>query len=82
MSWFLMALVEMFERFVKPQKNCDVEAGIDLLVQFESLPVDETRDYGFSLSEAATVLQIMVDHQKRLKQAQELVKTWDLSSQS
>jgi hypothetical protein len=66
-----MTLLEMFERFVKPQKNCDIEAGFDLLTQFESLPVKETNEFGFALVESAMILQVMVDHQKRLKIAEE-----------
>ena len=66
-----MTLLEMFQRFVSPQKACDKEAGVDLLEQFESLPVKETKEFGFSLVETARILQVMVDHQRRLKQAQD-----------
>ncbi len=64
----------MFGRFVSPQKNCDVEAGIDLLTQFEELPVKETMEFGFALAQTAMILQVMVDHQKRLSRAEQAIK--------
>ena len=64
-----MTLLEMFRRFVSPQKACDKEAGVDLLKEFESLPVKETKEFGFSLVETAMILQIMLDHQKKLRRA-------------
>jgi hypothetical protein len=66
-----MTLLEMFRRFVSPQKACDKEAGVDLLNKFESLPLKETKEFGFSLVETAMILQVMVDHQKRLRRASE-----------
>jgi hypothetical protein len=69
-----MTILEMFERFVKPQTNCDIEAGTDLLTQFESLPVRESKEFGFALIESAMILQVMVAHQKRLKIAEEAMK--------
>jgi hypothetical protein len=64
-------LIDMFRKFVSPQKASDKEAGLDLLKQFESLPVKETSEFGFSLVETAMMLEIMVDHQKRLKKIDE-----------
>ncbi len=64
----------MFRRFVSFQKSCDKEAGEELLKQFESLPVKETREFGFALVESAMILQIMVDHQKRLKEIDEKLR--------
>jgi hypothetical protein len=67
-------LIEMFRKFVSPQKACDKEAGLDLLKQFESLPVKETIEFGFSLVETAMMLEIMVDHQRRLKKVDEFLR--------
>jgi hypothetical protein len=67
-------LIEMFRKFVSPQKACDKEAGLDLLKQFESLPVKETSEFGFSLVETAMMLEIMVDHQRRLKKIDESLR--------
>jgi hypothetical protein len=69
-----LTLLDRVQRFVTPQKACDKVAGKDLLEQLESLPVKETREFGFSLVETAMILQIMVDHQKRLKQLNESLK--------
>jgi hypothetical protein len=69
-------LVDMFRKFVSPQKACDKEAGLDLLKQFESFRVKEASEIGFSLVETAMILEVMVDHQKRLKQAEEFLKAW------
>jgi hypothetical protein len=70
----IMTLLEMFWRFVSPQKACDKEAGVDLLKEFEDLPVKETKEFGFSLVETAMILQVMLDHQKRLRKAREALK--------
>jgi hypothetical protein len=72
---FFVTLVDRFRRFVSPQKACDKGAGEDLLRQLESLPVKETREFGFSLVESAMILQVMVDHQRRLKEIDESLKT-------
>jgi hypothetical protein len=64
----------MLRKFVSPQKACDKEAGLDLLKQFQSLPVKETSEFGFSLVETAMILEVMVDHQRRLRQADESLK--------
>jgi hypothetical protein len=64
----------MFRKFVSPQKACDREAGLDLLEQFESLPVKETREFGFSLVETALILQVMVDHQRSLTEIDKSLK--------
>ncbi len=60
---------------MSPQKACDKEAGEDLLKQFESLPVKETREFDFGLVETAMILQVMVDHQRRLKELDESLRT-------
>ena len=70
-----VTLVDRFQRFVSPQKACDKGAGEDLLRQLEALPVKETREFGFSLVESAMILQVMVDHQRRLKEIDESLKT-------
>jgi hypothetical protein len=64
----------MFRKFVSPQKACDKEAGLDLLKQFESLPVKETSEFGFTLVETTMMLKIMVDHQRRLKKIDESLR--------
>ncbi len=69
-----MQLIDMFRRFVSFQKVCDKEAGEELLKQFESLPVKETREFGFALPETAMILQVMVDHKKRLKEIDEMLQ--------
>jgi hypothetical protein len=71
---FFLSLIEMFRKFVSPQKACDKEAGLDLLKQFESLPVKETREFGFSLVETAMILQVMVDHERSLNQLDKSLK--------
>ena len=65
---FFLSLIEMFRKFVSPQKACDKEAGLDLLKKFESLPVKETREFGFSLVETAMILQVIVDHERSLNE--------------
>jgi hypothetical protein len=72
---FSLNLIDIFRRFVSPQKACDKEAGLDLLKQFESLPVKETSEFGFSLVETAIMLEIIVDHQRRLKKIDESLRT-------
>ncbi len=49
-------------------KTDDKPAGDDLLKQFESLPVKETNEFGFSLRESAMILTVMLDHQKKLRE--------------
>jgi hypothetical protein len=65
----------MFRKFVSPQKACDKEAGLDLLKQFESLPVKETSEFGFSLVETTMMLEIIMDHQRRLKKIDDCLRT-------
>ncbi|TMI26151.1 hypothetical protein E6H24_03530 [Candidatus Bathyarchaeota archaeon] len=55
-------------------KASDKPAGEDLLKQFESLPVKETNEFGFSLKESAMILQVMVDHQRRLADVERSLK--------
>ena len=74
MADLFLNLIDMFRKFVSPQKACDKETGLDLLKQFESLPVNETDEFGFSLVETAMILEVMVDHQKRLNKADESLK--------
>jgi hypothetical protein len=65
----------MFRKFVSPQKACDKEAGLDLLKQFETLPVKETSEFGFALVETAMMLEIMMDHERRLKKIDGSLRT-------
>jgi hypothetical protein len=44
------------------------------LTEFESHPVKETNEFGFALVESAMIPQVLVDHQKRLKIAEEATK--------
>ena len=69
-----LTLIERFQRFVSPQKACDKEAGIDLLKQLESLPVKETREFGFALVETAMILQVMMEHEKKLRNLDESIE--------
>ena len=63
---FPMNLIQRLERFVSFMKASDKPAGEDLLKKLESLPVKETNEFGFSLKETAMILQVMVEHQKKL----------------
>jgi len=63
---FPMDLIQRLERFVSFMKASDKPAGEDLLKKLESLPVKETNEFGFSLKESAMILQVMVEHQKKL----------------
>jgi len=69
-----MNLIQRFERFVSFMKASDKPAGEDLLKQFKSLPVKETNEFGFSLKESAMILQVMVDHQRRLADVERSLK--------
>ena len=71
---FFLSLIEMFRKFVSPQKACDKQAGLDLLKKFESLPVKETREFGFSLVETTMILQVMVDHERSLNEMDRSLK--------
>ncbi len=71
---FPMNLIQRFERFVSFMKASDKPAGEDLLKQFESLPVKETNEFGFSLKETAMILQVMVEHQKKLTDIERSLK--------
>jgi hypothetical protein len=69
-----MNLIQRFERFVSFMKSSDKPAGEDLLKQFESLSVKETSEFGFSLKESAMILQVMVEHQKKLNEVERSLK--------
>ena len=66
MMQFPMNLIQRLERFVSFMKASDKPAGEDLLKKLESLPVKETNEFGFSLKETAMILQVIVEHQKKL----------------
>ena len=71
---FPMDLIQRLERFVSFMKASDKPAGEDLLKKLESLPVKETNEFGFSLKESAMILQVMVDHQRRLADVERSLK--------
>jgi hypothetical protein len=71
---FFLSLIEMFRKFVSPQKACDKEAGLDLLKKFESMPVKETREFGFSLVETAMILLVIVDHERSINEMDKSLK--------
>ena len=71
---FPMNLIQRLERFVSFMKASDKPAGEDLLKKLESLPVKETNEFGFSLKETAMILQVMVEHQKKLTDIEWSVK--------
>ena len=71
---FPMNLIQRFERFVSFMKASDKPAGEDLLKKLESLPVKETNEFGFSLKETAMILQVMVEHQKKLTDIERSLK--------
>ncbi len=65
-----MTLIERFRIFVRFLKTDDKPAGEDLLKAFETLPVKETSEFGFSLRESAMILLIILEHQKRLTEVE------------
>jgi len=69
-----MNLIQRLERFVSFMKASDKPAGEDLLKKLESLPVKETNEFGFSLKETAMILQVMVEHQKKLTDIERSLK--------
>jgi len=69
-----MNLIQRLERFVSFMKANDKPAGEDLLKKLESLPVKETNEFGFSLKETAMILQVMVEHQKKLTDIERSLK--------
>ena len=71
---FSMNLIQRLERFVSFMKASDKPAGEDLLKKLESLPVKETNEFGFSLKETAMILQVMVEHQKKLTDIERSLK--------
>ncbi len=71
---FPMNLIQRLERFVSFMKASDKPAGEDLLKKLESLPVKETNEFGFSLKETAMILQVMVEHQKKLTDIERSLK--------
>ena len=71
---FPMNLIQRLERFVSFTKASDKPAGEDLLKKLESLPVKETNEFGFSLKETAMILQVMVEHQKKLTDIERSLK--------
>ena len=74
MMQFPMNLIQRLERFVSFMKASDKPAGEDLLKKLESLPVKETNEFGFSLKESAMILQVMVEHQKKLTDIERSLK--------
>ena len=71
---FPMNLIQRLERFVSFMKASDKPAGEDLLKKLESLPVKETNEFGFSLKETAMILQVTVEHQKKLTDIERSLK--------
>ena len=71
---FPMNMIQRLERFVSFMKASDKPAGEDLLKKLESLPVKETNEFGFSLKETAMILQVMVEHQKKLTDIERSLK--------
>ena len=69
-----MNLIQRLERFVSFMKASDKPAGEDLLKKLESLPVKETNEFCFSLKETAMILQVMVEHQKKLTDIERSLK--------
>lgn len=75
-------MIDRFGRFVSFLKSGDMEEGIDMLGLLKSLPVKETREFGFSLVETAMFLRVMLSHQNRLRHVEAAVRALEGLSQS